>query len=367
MVNKPVACIRADAAVNIGTGHIMRCLTLANTLHDYGFEVFFICREVSGNLYDLIEENGFAVCRLPFIIDLAPDASCEECISSMGKIWSRDEAETENILVKYGRQVDWLIIDHYAFDERWESKVRPYVKKIMVIDDLANRQHNCDLLLDQNLYANESPRYQQLVPAHTKKMVGPRYSLLRAEFAIARETLRRREGSIRRILIFFGGSDPTNETAKALEAVKLLNNPGIVVDVIVGASNPFKEQISSICEQMLNCRYHCQINYMADLMAQADLAIGAGGSTTWERCCLGLPALVAILAANQYEATSAVAEYGAVINMGWAHKITSEAYVHVLNAIDNIRLLDMQEKALQLVDGKGRYRVADEMLSCMTR
>jgi len=228
------------------------------------------------------------------------------------------------------KKIDWLVVDHYALDRRWEEQMRPFVRKIMVIDDLADHPHDCDLLLDQNLYEDMETRYDGLVPEHCIKLLGPKYALLRRGFREARANLRERDGTVKRILVFFGGSDSTNETAKALEAIQLLGRPDIAVDVVVGLSNPHKDGIKEMCSIMPNAKYYCQVDNMAELMAQADLAVGAGGSATWERCFLGLPSITIITAKNQRESTLAVSSRKATFNLGFHNQVSSKEILDIL-------------------------------------
>lgn len=339
--------IRTDASQQIGSGHIMRCLTLANELTQKA-QVSFICRELTGNMCDYIEQQGYIVHRLPL-----PETDD----------WQTDAKQTTAILAAENSVIDWLIVDHYGLDAQWETTMRPYVRKIMVIDDMANRRHDCDILLDQNLYMDMESRYQDLVPNNCQQLLGPKYALLRPEFLAARNTLRKRDGNIKRLLIFMGGSDPTNETTKTLEAIKLLNRLEIAVDVVVGASNPHQEQIKQLCISLPNAAYYCQVSNMAELMVKADLAIGAGGSTNWERCCLGLPSLVVTIAENQEELTHTLHEQGYLISLGQKHKVSSKIISQKLYEILNNpeQVLSFVEKGKLLVDGNGAKRVSLEI------
>lgn len=303
--------IRADSSTLIGTGHIMRCLTLADKLRKKGCAVTFVCQALPGNINNLIVTNGFTLQVIP--------AAVKDCGSFD---WERDAAETASIIGQSGA-VAWLIVDHYRLDWRWQQKIHSRVGKIMVIDDLADRKHDCDILLDQNFYPNLEYRYRGLVPEACRCFLGPRYSLLREEFLKLQDKMRIRDGKVRRILVFFGGSDPTNETMKALAAIKESKLSAVAVDVVVGGANSQKDEVRRFCDTMTNTVFHCQINNMAELMDKADLAIGAGGSTTWERCYIGLPCLTIIIADNQAETTAAVAGYGAVWNMGWHAAVTA--------------------------------------------
>lgn len=301
--------IRTDASIEIGSGHVMRCLTVAKNLRLNGCEVIFWMQDLPGNLIDYVISEGF-----------------------------------RNIFK--AEQADLYIIDHYGIDKEWESKIRLFAKKIAVIDDLANRKHDCELLLDQNALPNFESRYDDLVSDSCLKLLGPKYLIMRDEFIDARRQLRRRNEQIENLLVFMGGSDPTNETMKILEALEDFQFKH--VDVVVGNGNVFKEQIREICEER-EYAYHRQINYMAKLMQQADFAIGAGGSTTWERCYIGLPSSSTIVANNQKEGTEYVAELGIVINLGWYKDVTSETYKQLLT---NLQIKDLSEKGLILTQNE---------------
>lgn len=343
--------IRCDSSTLIGTGHVMRCLTLADELKQRGVEVSFISRENPGNLCEFIRDRGYVVYSLP---QLATETDFVKM----------DADETKEILLsKYLNNVEWLIVDNYSIGVNWELAVRPYVKKIMVIDDLANRLHDCDILLDQNLFRNMNFRYDGLTPLKCVNLFGPQYALLRNEFRDAQRNRTYRSWGIKRILIFFGGSDFTNETAKVLKAINELSLPEISVDVVVGSANPYRDEIKELCMVMPNVSYYCQINNMATLMLTADLSIGGGGSTAWERCCVGLPSIVVPIADNQVEPMRQLAEVGA-IELYTGDK-TFEGYFSILQKfiIYKQSLEVMVQKGLQLYDGKGAERVAGKLLA----
>lgn len=349
MKNKVV--FRVDSSVKIGSGHVMRCLTLADEMHQYGVEVYFICRELSGNMCRTIEQKGYIVYSLPYNEFEVLDTVDERAIWS-GVAWQTDAEQTIHILddLNADNVIKWLIIDHYGLDEKWEQQIRSYVKNIMVIDDLADRKHDCDLLLDQNLYLDMKVRYEDLIPKHCTTLLGPQHVLLRQEFYEAKQKAKVRDGIVKRILIFFGGSDSTNETMKALQAFTLLKKTEITIDVVVGKINPHKEEIKQYCNEFFNINFHCQVNNMAELMVNADLAIGAGGSTTWERCYLGLPAIIIILAENQKETTEAVAQRGAIINLGWYLEVKVidiyEKIYSILQSMDQLKKTSMEAFAI---------------------
>lgn len=306
--------VRTDASVEIGSGHLMRCLTLADQLRSEDAEVAFACRDLPGGMFDLLQAHGYQFARLPL-------AGADEG-SQRG-----DAEET----IKAVRQffpggLDWLVVDHYGLDTTWERMLRPHARMLMVIDDLANRQHDCDLLLDQNYYRDLDRRYQGLVSEQCLTLLGPSYVLLRQEFTDARQRLRERDGTVQRILIFFGGSDPSNQTKKTLEALRLLGRPAIGVDVVVGSVNPNRIAIQALCDELPNVTFHCQVANMAELILNADLGIGAGGAAMWERCCLGLPTITVVFAANQERTAKDVADIGAIEYLGWTDRLGIEDY-----------------------------------------
>jgi len=331
----------------------MRSLTLAEELKQRGVFVRFICREHSGNLCDFLRQKDYLVHKLPPIdyLQHAPKMSVRHFYEKwLGVEWNRDAEQTMESISD--TPVDWFIVDHYGIDYKWEENIIEKVGcRILVIDDLANRQHACDVLLDQNLYHNMTIRYEGLVPNHCKMLLGPEYALLREEFFEERKHVKQRNGDVKRILVFFGGSDPTNETSKALEAISFLQRQDFIVDVVVGNSNPNKELIAKICEKHENFLFHCQINYMAKLIAQADLAIGAGGSTTWERCSLGLPTITITTAENQMEMTKDVASTGAIQFLGHSYDVSvgriREALIECLDNPERLR--EMSAISLELM------------------
>lgn len=304
--------IRTDSSTKIGSGHLMRCLTLAEELVAAKCEVSFVCRDLKGNLIDLIKQKGFNLFSLPSLEDeFEPDKEVPHS-HWLETNWKQDLRETQDALKPLGK-VDWIIVDHYALDYKWEEGIKKSTNKILVIDDLADRRHDCDLLLDQNLYEEMEKRYKDLVPEKCKLLLGPRYALLRKEFREAKEKPRQRDGTIKRIFIFFGGVDPTNETEKTLRAINELNKPDLVVDLVVGSSNQNKERLQKLCAERPNTNFYCQVNNMATLMNEADLSIGAGGTTTWERCYLGLPSIVIPVARNQEKSVSILSDRGVLI------------------------------------------------------
>jgi UDP-2,4-diacetamido-2,4,6-trideoxy-beta-L-altropyranose hydrolase len=352
--------IRADASVQIGSGHVMRGLTLADALRERGAEVHFICRDLPGHLGGVLADKGYPVHWLPAAVADGAAIPAHTAHSAwLGAPWELDAEQTQAVLAALGN-VDWLIVDHYALDRAWESRMRPLVKRIMVIDDLADRPHDCELLLDQNLYEDMEQRYGGLVPADCRLLLGPRYALLRPEFLEARKTLRQRDGVVRRMLVFFGGADPSNETAKALRAIQRLERPEIAVDVVVGATNPHRAEIEALCAELPNASFHCQVAHMAELMARADLAIGASGVSTWERAALAMPSLLIAVAENQRRVAEDLAVAGGCLYLGQAETVTVDHIQQLLTFLcaNHFLARAIGVRASEFVDGRGVERVA---------
>jgi UDP-2,4-diacetamido-2,4,6-trideoxy-beta-L-altropyranose hydrolase len=362
--------IRCDSSTEMGIGHVMRCLTLADKLKHQGWNVFFISREKQGSLISYIKSRGYKVYVLPTISNSAKifGLDIDSLYASwLGVSWQEDAEQTlavlKKIILQEGNSViDWLIVDHYGLDSKWESLMRKSVNKIMIIDDLANRTHDCDLLLDQNWYDNMSGRYAGFIPKNCIQLLGPSFALLREQFVDTRKYLQQKDGNINRIFVFFGGSDPTNETEKVLLALKKLNKRNLKIDIVVGEVNPNKEKIASLCTEITGANFYCQVENMAVIMVKADLALGAGGSTSWERCCLGLPTLVTILAENQSDLTRKLETYGAVKCVGEGRELTVNDYCEAIISLTPSKLNNMSKKAATLVDGNGCYRVAGYLI-----
>ena len=316
--------IRVDSSIAIGSGHLMRCLTLAERMRkEKNAEVHFVSRDLEGNLHGKIVDAEFALHILP---RHPMDNNLDGYAAWLTVPQDMDAAETKAVLKDIGK-VDHLVVDNYALDISWEREMRPFVDEIFVIDDLANRVHDCNVLLDQNYYLDKESRYVGRVPENCKLLLGPSHALLREEFYKARKRLRTRDGSLRNILVFYGGADLINETMKALNALCSWRRtrPNMMIDVIVGDSNPHKEEIEAFCNSSVTkewMNYHCQVDNMAEFMARADIALGAGGSTTWERCFLDLPAIVTSVAENQVKIAEDCAAAGYITYLGRAENVT---------------------------------------------
>lgn len=336
---------RADASVNLGSGHVMRCLTLADVLRANGVVTRFICRRLPGDLGAAIQARGHELVWLEADVDASADAEASRRALADDAPW------------------DWLVVDHYGLDAAWERALRAVAGDILAIDDLADRPHDCDLLLDQNQQA--AGRYDDLAPRHASRLLGPRHALLRPAFAAARRARSPRDGRVVRLLLFFGGADAEGETMKALAALDLLGRQYLDVDVVIGAANPHRAAIAAACAARPRTALHIQAENMAELMAAADLCLGAGGGACWERCCVGLPALVVATAANQIEQCHALAAAGAHVYLGAAAGVDAARWAGALAWLLELPelLAHLSRQGWNLVDGEGARRVANPLLA----
>jgi UDP-2,4-diacetamido-2,4,6-trideoxy-beta-L-altropyranose hydrolase len=351
---------RVDASMQIGTGHVMRCLTLADALVGDDTTIHFICRYLPSSLEKMLRDKGFDVSILP----ASEKSNGEFPLAHSDWLGVPQEVDSRATLALIQNQgYDWLIVDHYALDIRWEKTLRSAVKKVMVIDDLADREHDCDVLLDQNLYADQEIRYKHKVPSHCRTLIGPRYALLRKEFAEYRKRIKPRESKVTHILVFFGGVDAHDFTTKTILALSQITEHKFLVDVVIGDQHPNKDGIELLC-QRLGYFCHVQTNKMAELMANADLSIGAGGGAVWERACLMLPTLSIPIAQHQVKQLVDVALTGVTYTFDAENYTSEKIRMHAELLMDNSslrRLLSIRSS--ETVDGNGAYRVAKALRS----
>lgn len=358
---------RVDASLDIGTGHVMRCLTLANALKEAGASCQFICREHKGNLIDAISKQGFAVHKLP-IVDFGPDTAVTGHDSPTYARWlgssQLEDAQACGVVLETIKP-DWLVVDHYALDNRWETPQRQYCSHLLVIDDLADRPHDCDLLLDQNLGRNAED-YQPLVADSCQLLIGPEYALLRPEFAEWRpySLKRRQQPQLKQLLITMGGVDKDNATSKVLEALAVAPLPdGCRIIVVMGVTAPWLEVIKAQADKMPRpTKVLVNVNNMAELMAESDLAIGAAGSTSWERCCLGLPGITLVLAENQEANALQLEAAKASLSIMTSYKLAQCISNNIAQfGLQSEALIPFVKNASNLVDGNGVVRTQQKM------
>lgn len=350
---------RVDASIRMGCGHIMRCLVLAEALRMRRINTYFICRMHTGHMIDTLTSLSIPVTVLPAPVALVDDT--ENYSAWLGVTQTVDATET--IAALNGEQPDWLIVDHYGLDVQWEKTLRPHVGKLLVIDDLVNRLHDCDVLLDQNYSTGDENRYAKLVPSGCRCLLGPRYALLRPEYSAYRKTLPARNGQVRRILVSMGGSDPANATGMVLKALSCPELQEVQVDVVVGANNPHRKTLEQQALQRLHTTLYDHQPHLADLMVLADISIGAGGTTTWERLCLGLPSLVVSIGENQIPACKALMESRLINYLGHISSLKCEQIRDSLLAMmsDPCNLVNLSLEGQSLVDGLGTLRLVEHI------
>lgn len=355
---------RVDANAQIGSGHLVRCATLAGALKAHGADTLFLCRGLPESWQAWLARQQLPWCELGAsraAFDAVPGDTPHA--AWLGTSWAADAEDTRQALG--AGAWDWLVADHYALDQRWERALRPAAQRLLAIDDLADRDHDVDALLDLNLYDHAASRYAGRVPAAARLMLGPRFALLRPEFAAARAALAPRVDAVRRVLVFFGGFDAGNATGRVLQALDLLRRDGIgpfAVDAVIGAQHPARDALQSYCAERPGWACHVQTERMAELMGAADLAIGAGGGATWERCALGLPTLAVAQAANQVEQVETAARAGTLCAPQLRDDSAEAWRVHIEALwFDPLRRARVADAAHALVDGRGAGRVAQFM------
>ncbi|WP_413432507.1 UDP-2,4-diacetamido-2,4,6-trideoxy-beta-L-altropyranose hydrolase [Crateriforma spongiae] len=366
---------RVDSGLQIGSGHVARCLTLADALARTEARCTFVCRPHSGHLIEWIESQGFPVRQLPFGETLSSDPT-----SWLGAPQAIDAVQTRKAIGE--ETFDWLITDHYAIDRTWQRPMRQVADRIMAVDDLADRFHDADVLLDQNFQIDPAARYFDLLPEHCAGLYGPGYALLRSDFAARRPPIafpesRSGSGSPRRVMLFMGGMDAPNVTGRVLRLLmdshvqsQLAEMP-THLEVVAGSSNPHLRELGVLCDHTrmmvgLEATLRVQVADMAGLMRDVELAIASGGSNTWERCCMGLPTATIAAAENQVEVSSLMHQHGASRYLGRNETITDSELIAGLREFlrlpdDEKAWLSMSQLGMRMVDGLGARRVAETL------
>ena len=360
---------RVDASIEIGTGHVMRCLTLAEALSDLGVRCRFICRPHDGNMLDEIAARGFETIVLPALRgESATTGSTFSHARWLATTAERDAWETKDAIC--ANPPDWIVVDHYGIDRAWEVTVHSVGIKVLVIDDLADRPHHCDALLDHGL-DHDVAEYSPLIPEQTMCFLGPQYALLRPEFAEMRAAslARRQSPSLNRLLISMGGVDKDNATGRVLAA--MAGNAWVEaseVTVVMGPRAPCIEDVRAQAAAMPG-RVEVLVGTtrMAELMYKADLAIGGAGTTAWERCCLGLPSVVLVLADNQKEVAASLARAGAVFVAKTMSDVAAYLARHQSTPAAIGDIAEMSRNAARITDGRGAAKVASFMVSQIGR
>ncbi len=357
---------RVDASIELGNGHVTRCLALAKSLKKYEIISTFICRKLDGHLIDFVRTEGFDVEELvcPNVDGILLNTDNNDLTNSRRNtsLIRQEQDARKTIDILKNKKVDWLIVDHYELDRSWEYELRPFVGKIMVIDDLADREHECDLLLDQNLTSAKESRYDALIPKNARRLFGPHYALLDSIYAAVRHFAVPRKAPVRQILVFLGGSDPHNVTDLVFSSLLALNRNDLSINIVLGSNNPKKSSMRDRAENYPNTTVYDSIPNLAQLMLTADLSIGAGGVTSWERCCLGLPSIVISTADNQRMICEELHRHDLVYWVGHHDSLTIEKLSDSLRVLlDNEALEDFSKNCMEVTDGLGACRVASAL------
>jgi len=324
---------RVDASKEIGTGHLIRCLTVAHKAKIHGFNIVFICKNDKDNLKQMVVNEGFQFFEIPRELNFKIDPNVKHS-KWLKSSFEHDVFKSINIIQQFiGPK--YLIIDHYGIDFKWETIIKEFVDKLIVIDDLADRKHNCDFLIDQNFFMDSNARYKDKLIGETKTYLGPNYAIFRDEFYVNRILVNVRT-KVQKILIFFGGSDPNNATLRTLNLINDINLENITVEVVVGSTNKHKDEIQKICNNNRNFNFHCQINYFSKLISECDLCIGAGGINLWERIFMLLPTITISVAENQDLVLQEVQKTGCIYHLGYYKNLSqNEVKKQLLRLIHN--------------------------------
>lgn len=324
-----------------------------------GAKCSFVCRELDGDLIQEISRRGFPLYTLfskPKIFFSESDEYSNQVNShnSISIDWAEDAQQTIACLASY--HVDLLIVDHYDLDIKWESLIRPVCKYLMVIDDLANRPHDCDILLDQN--NSEEIRYKKLVSNQCHMLLGPLYALLRPEYLEFRKKISERSNEINKVFIYFGGSDLHDITSMALRALMIPELDQLEVDIVIGQNYLPISKLQRLAFVRGKTEIHYPRAHLAELMSNADVAIGAGGATSWERICLGLPSIVISMAENQIDISRRLHDSGLIQYLGGVEEVTeSQISNAMLQEMDFLIQRKRNFRMESLCDGLGLSRV----------
>jgi len=335
--------IRADASTQIGTGHFMRCLALAQAWKDIGSKITFITTCTQESLLQRIRDEG---CDLKTIAQNYPAPGDWNC--------TKDTLATNPNA--------WLVLDGYHFDEAYQQQVKSAGSRLLVIDDIAHLKHYyADIVLNQNLCA-EQMHYS--CEPYTHLLLGTRYVLLRREFLAWKDWERKIPKIARRVLVTLGGSDPENHTLKVIEALQNVDIPGLEATAVIGASNPNASTLEYAATQSrIPFRLVHDAKNMPELMAWADVAVSGGGTSAWELLFMEMPTLFLMLANNQQHIVEYIESQELGKNLGQAEDISSTLLTEAITSFakDLNRRATISQRTRQVVDGQGIHRATRSM------
>lgn len=338
--------VRLDAGLGVGFGHLMRCLAMSRFLVGWGGRVTISMRQTSGDFAEQFASAGVDVEWLP------GEVGSE---GADGPVWSAEQQRADaDAVIGSAPEEGWdaVVVDHYRLDAVWEGAMRARTGRVVAIDDLANREHDVDILVDHNWYGpGTEDRYERLRGAGTSLLLGPRFAMLQPRYG----AMRARRGPVRvpprRVLVCFGGTDVGRQTAVATTA--LLDVPEMQVEVVVGAERAVTPELREIAADP-RVRLHVALPDLVDLLLDVDLVIGAGGTATWERLCMGVPALVTTVSENQSGVTRAFDEAGITRWLGTADRMDLDRYREAIGDV----MRGLVPTPIPIVDGHGAGRVA---------
>lgn len=338
--------IRVDAGMGIGFGHLTRCLSLCRLLIELGTTVTVATRAAAPEILSRILEAGASLLQLP-------GSTVAE--RADGPVWGaqRQRADADAILdYDPNRQWDAVVVDHYQLDINWEQSLAHATKRLIAIDDLANRRHSVHVIVDHNWYGQgTNERYSGLVDENTQILLGPRYAILDTRYVAHRQTREPVRTPPERVMVSFGGTDVGNQSVKAVRA--LLDFPTINVEVVLGTRRVLSDELGDVVRHP-RVRLHIALPNLADLMSTVDLVVGAGGTATWERLCMRLPAIVTTVSENQSGVTRAFHQAGITTWLGTADSVGVADY----HAAITSALAGELPAPPPIVDGHGAARVA---------
>jgi UDP-2,4-diacetamido-2,4,6-trideoxy-beta-L-altropyranose hydrolase len=355
-MNRPTrVLVRADAGARIGAGHVLRAISLVEELVERGAEAIFATCTLPAELRSRVARTGSRH------VDLGPLTGAGTAAGDGA--WPASSQHDDLHLIEQGcgtpAEFDITIVDHYGLDLTWEARARSFGGRVVVIDDLADRAHDCDVLVDQNWYGpHTAARYRALVPEGCLQLLGPRYAILQPDYRRLRANRRPVRWPPQEICVSYGGTDPTGESAKVLEALADPLFAHLEVEVAVGSPHAATNDLRSLVEARDRTQLHVALPTLAPLLASADLSLGASGAATWERLCLGVPGLVTTTSDRQAGVTAAFAEAGITHWIGSADEATPHRYREALVQ----RLAEPLGDVLPLVDGFGAPRIAEALL-----
>ena len=357
------AVIRVDGAPFIGIGHIMRCLTLATALKKKQWDIHFIARAHENHFSQIIEDQGFQLTLLkqPETALQKTDTQKPPHAHWLGVSWENDAHETQNVF----DHCNLLIVDHYGIDARWHKQLRSQSEQIMVIDDLADRPLDCDIVLDQT-FGRDPDDYKDRTPSNCIPLVGSNYMLLRENFSVKRQdALEKRKTltQIQNVFICMGSGDPQNRTSEILMGLEHCEEP-LKIDIVLSSKAVHLKATQDVANKSKHdITFNLDSNTVDDLMINADIAFGAGGTMSWERCCLGLPTILTVIADNQKLIAEKIHDAGAVMNLG--EHPDKEDYFKAFKTLqaDIQTVKTMSEKAAHICDGLGTNRTIEKIIA----